>query len=228
MKVHGILLSGGTGERMGAGQPKQFLTLLDMPVLRWSAESLSSFCERPLVVVAPAAFLSKTREILSGLETLVVEGGASRHDSTLCGILALSTPAADDIVFIHDAARPLISPAELRRLQSQFEDPSLLCASLVGPVVETIVKTDEDGRQSAGIVNRESLRAVKTPQAFRFRAWETLQKTTGAFTDLLSWAEAARIPAALCAADASNTKLTSPSDLVHLASLAKALRESGS
>lgn len=228
MNLHCILLSGGTGERMAAGKPKQFIELLGIPVLRWSALTLSNFSKRRLTVVAPANLLAETRSMLEGIESVVVPGGSTRHDSTLCGIrsIAKEIHLQSDIVLIHDAARPVIRHAELSRLCDLFKDETILCSSLVGPIVETIVQS-RDGKTSDGIADRDQLRAVKTPQALRANALRALLEVEGNFTDLLSWAHATGLKAGLALAEETNVKLTSQGDLDLMLSLLNRLKIDG-
>lgn len=202
---------------MGAEEPKQFLPLAGRPVLAWSASTLESWSlPGSLVCVAPQDHLERTKSILSA-GWIVVAGGNSRHSSTLNGLDALDMEA-EDLVFIHDAARPLITEREVQRLFDAMQGTAEI-ASLTGPVHDTIVKI-KDGEWSAGIVPREELRSVKTPQALRARALTRLRQHNAPYTDLLSWAEAASLPAVLVEADAANIKMTTAADLRILEAMA--------
>lgn len=218
MKNHIILLSGGSGSRMGAAEPKQFLKLGGIEVICHSARTLQKWSQDgELVCVAPPEWMEKTRTLL-GSDWRVVSGGDTRHKSTLCGISALKAPAPGDVIYIHDAARPLITAAELNRLHESFAaHPGMPISSLAGPVHETIARIDGDA--FAGIVPRDELRAVKTPQAFRYSAWAALSGCTGEFTDLLSWAARAGLPAVLAEAGPANIKMTTQADLKQLEAL---------
>ncbi len=204
---------------MGAQEPKQFLLLAEKPVLAWSAQTLENWsAPGSLVCVAPEEHLAQTQSILSGRWT-IVPGGDSRHSSTLKGLDALE-PDPEDLVFIHDAARPLITQGEVQRLFEAMQG-SVQVGSLTGPVHDTIVRIKDGGRLSAGIVPRDKLRCVKTPQALRAVALARLREHSGAYTDLLSWAEAANLQAILVDSDAANIKLTTAGDLRILESMAR-------
>lgn len=207
---------------MGLEQPKQFLLLAGQPVILHSAATLAHVSTEPITVIAPANFHSETRSALKGIECRITSGGESRQESTLKGLATLAeTASSEDIVLIHDAARPLITIEEVRRLcDSLRSNPGFDIASLVGPVSETIVRIKPGNENELGEpVPRDELRAVKTPQAIRWRAIDRLKKFSGDFTDLLSWAHAAGLPGLLVPCDPANVKLTSPSDLPLLESL---------
>lgn len=220
MIVHRILLSGGTGSRMGAEEPKQFLPLRGKPVLQHSAATLQHWkVPGRFVCVAPPEHMERTRSLLDP-GWLLAPGGSNRHLSTLCGIDTLGTVDPDDLIFIHDAARPLITLAEIDRLACAMMETACLIGSLVSPVHDTIIRTKQDGRLAGGIVPRDELRSVKTPQALRARALTELRRFTAEFTDLLSWAAAAGLDAILVDSDPANLKMTTASDLRVLEALA--------
>ncbi|MBL8021314.1 MAG: 2-C-methyl-D-erythritol 4-phosphate cytidylyltransferase [Leptospirales bacterium] len=232
-KIHTILLSGGTGKRMGLETPKQFLQLAGKPVILHSAETLKQLAETQgnlgqFVVIAPTEFITDTERALSSIkdnfrgELRITSGGETRQESTLKGLRALDGVAVDnDLVLIHDAARPLISKSEVTRLCEELESNSdFEIASLVGPVAETIVSVNSNNQKALNQpVPRDALRAVKTPQALRWAAVKRLRSVHGEFTDLLSWAHAAGLAGLLVTCDPGNIKLTSPADLVLLESL---------
>jgi 2-C-methyl-D-erythritol 4-phosphate cytidylyltransferase len=224
MRVHRILLSGGTGSRMGVQEPKQFLSLGGKPVLAWSAQTLENFpAPGNLVCVAPGEHMEQTQTIL-GIRWQVVCGGEDRHSSTLKGLDAL-VPDPEDLIFLHDAARPLITASEVQRLFDAMQGP-VQAGSLTGPVHDTIVRIKDGGRLSAGIVPREQLRSVKTPQALRAVALPQLRMHNAAYTDLLGWAEAANLSAVLVESDPANIKLTTASDLRILEAMTRARPDS--
>lgn len=221
MNVHRILLSGGTGSRLGAKTPKQFLMLGSKPVLRHSADTLEHWSiPGSFICAAPAEHIEETQRNLSA-RWKVVSGGDSRHSSTLKALSALDQSNPEDLIFIHDAARPLITQAEIERLRlAMEEDPEILIGSLVGPVHDTIVRVRDNGTRSAGIVPRDELRSVKTPQALRVSALPALLHHSGEFTDLLSWAAQAGLESRLAQADSANIKMTTVADLRWLETLA--------
>lgn len=210
--------------------------------VRATAES-ACFC-----AVAPHPYIEETRQILEQnlarapahassmpvpeLDLEVVVGGADRHKSTLAGLRAVLAKTTErpgsDVVLVHDAARPLIDAAEVERLVRVFADLDVVVASLASALTETIVRADALPGTVSACVDRSEFAAVKTPQALRLDvARELIQRTdrgefSGAergFTDLLTWAAAAGLPAQLVPAGLRNLKLTHPADLPWLESL---------
>ncbi|MEQ9366829.1 MAG: IspD/TarI family cytidylyltransferase [Leptospirales bacterium] len=236
--IHIVVLSGGVGARMGAGQPKQFLLLAGRPVLAHSVAAFIDFKSVAAIhLVAPPNYIEETGRILEGEgvrdRIQVVPGGSDRHASTLAGLAAVLArqPADEDLVLIHDAARPLVQGAEIEALIQVFsQDPGRELASLAAPISETIVEADALPGPLARSVDRTRFFAVKTPQAARVACLRRMiaedeaganQSTDspGPYTDLLTWGEAHGIQGALVPADPRNLKLTHPGDLPYLSSL---------
>ena len=108
MKTHAVIVAAGQGTRTGRPLPKQFETLAGKPVYRWSVDA---FLRHPAVstvaIVLPAE--GDAHDVIDNYrDVLKVRGGNTRSQSVLNGITALNA-ARDDIVLIHDAARPGIT-----------------------------------------------------------------------------------------------------------------------
>jgi 2-C-methyl-D-erythritol 4-phosphate cytidylyltransferase/2-C-methyl-D-erythritol 2,4-cyclodiphosphate synthase len=170
-----IVVAAGKGLRVGGDFPKQFRHWRGKPLVRHSVEALLEAGAAPLVVVIGADAGDEAAAALAGLEGLrFVTGGASRQDSVRAGLEALAAdPPAR--VLVHDAARPDLPRAVIARLLDALENhPG---AIPVLPVVDSLAVAGDEGAM-AGKAERESLRRVQTPQAFRFaellaahRAW---------------------------------------------------------
>ncbi len=143
-----------------------------------------------------------------------VPGGASRSDSVRAGLAAV--PETAGIVVVHDAARPLASPALFAavvaavRAGADGAIPAL-------PVVDTLKRVDGD--RVVGTVSREALVAVQTPQAFRAGALRTAHSTGGEATDDAALVESAGGTVVVVAGEPDNLKVTTPTDLVRAAFL---------
>ncbi|MCZ8136635.1 MAG: bifunctional 2-C-methyl-D-erythritol 4-phosphate cytidylyltransferase/2-C-methyl-D-erythritol 2,4-cyclodiphosphate synthase [Porphyrobacter sp.] len=170
-----IVVAAGKGLRVGGDVPKQFRYWRGKPLVRHSVEALLTAGASPLVVVIGADARADAEAALAGLEGLrFVHGGASRQDSVRNGLEAL-VPHAPAHVLIHDAARPDLPRAVIARLLDALTaHPG---AIPVLPVVDSLAVAGSDGAM-AGKAEREVLRRVQTPQAFRFpeilaahRAW---------------------------------------------------------
>ena len=160
-----IVVAAGKGLRVGGDVPKQFRHWRGKPLVRHSVEALLTAGASPLVVVIGADAQADTEAALAGLEGLrFVHGGASRQDSVRNGLEALAADAPAHVL-IHDAARPDLPRAVIARLLDAL---AAYPGSIpVLPVVDSLAVAGSDGAM-AGKAEREVLRRVQTPQAFRF------------------------------------------------------------
>jgi 2-C-methyl-D-erythritol 4-phosphate cytidylyltransferase / 2-C-methyl-D-erythritol 2,4-cyclodiphosphate synthase len=169
-----IIVAAGKGLRVGGDRPKQFRIWRGKLVLRHSAEMLLAAGAEQLIVVTSENGEEVARHALEGLSFTLVRGGVTRQDSVRNGLEALSA-AAPQFVLIHDAARPDLPRTVIARLLAALADhPG---AIPVLPVVDSLAVDDGAGVMS-GKAERETLRRVQTPQAFRYtdilaahRAW---------------------------------------------------------
>lgn len=170
-----IVVAAGAGLRAGQDVPKQFAPWRGKPLLRHSVEVLAKAGASPLVVVIPTNGEQIALATLEGIEGITLaEGGATRQASVRAGLESLAS-AAPEHVLIHDAARPDL-PGEVieRLLDALMTAPG---AIPVLPIVDSLVVDDRGAM--AGTADRDTLRRVQTPQAFRFgdilaahRAWQ--------------------------------------------------------
>lgn len=228
MTVHFILLTGGTGSRLNAETPKQFLKILGKPLMYHALSCLGGWNQlQPshggLICVGHPDHLSETEEAVDDLLHFFsfhsfVPGGKTRHDSTKNGLKAmLPHLSSHDLVFIHDGARPLVAAEELNRLKECFQQKGVEIASLALPVHETLVKSRKEGSLNLlhEVVSRENAHCVKTPQALKAGFAKRLVKepTHEYMTDLLTWS-AGRHRAVLVQSTAQNIKVTTEQDLI--------------
>jgi 2-C-methyl-D-erythritol 4-phosphate cytidylyltransferase len=217
--IWAVLPAAGSGTRLAAEGPKQFLELEGRSLLDWSLGALLEAISLAGAVVAlPAAQLSKLRAerpgALADSRVLFCEGGASRAESVACGLRAL--PAADgDWVLVHDAARPCVPANDIRRLVDRVTN-SGVGGILACRVTDTLKRGDSDD-EIATTVDREGLWRALTPQMFRV---DTLRDaldralTSGAtLTDEASAIEYCGGRVQLVEASAENIKVTYPEDI---------------
>ena len=162
-----IVVAAGKGLRVGGDMPKQFREWRGKPLIRHSVETLIAAGASPLViVVAPVAHEHADRALVGLDGYTLVDGGESRQDSVRAGLeaVALSTP---DHVLIHDAARPDLPFPVIERLLDALSDHDGAIPAL--PVVDSLAIANAH-EVMTGKAERESLRRVQTPQAFRFAA----------------------------------------------------------
>ena len=161
-----IVVAAGAGLRAGQPLPKQFAPYRGKPLLRHSVERLLAAGSDPVAVVIPLNAETIAEEILTGLENVVlVTGGATRQTSVMHGLLTIIGPGIEHVL-IHDAARPDLPRDVIERLLGALETSE--GAIPVLPVVDSIAVAQGDRMQ--GKADRETLRRVQTPQAFRMEA----------------------------------------------------------
>ena len=158
-----IVVAAGKGVRAGQPLPKQFAIWRGKPVVRHSVEALIGAGASRVIVAIPPGGDELANEALEGLAVSLVEGGATRQESVS---KALSTIDAAEFVLIHDAARPDVPRAVIAGLLAALDRHQGAIPTL--PVVDSLA-IETDGVMS-GAADRDVLRRVQTPQAFRFAA----------------------------------------------------------
>lgn len=166
-----IVLSGGSGSRMGMDIPKQYLEVNDRTIISYSLETLGNCeCIDGIVVVAEQAWHPVIENALTGEARRKFKGfskpGATRQLSIVNGLEDVKLFASDgDIVLIHDAARPLVSKALLERVIEGAK--SHQGAMPVLPMKDTVYYS-EDGQVVSSLLNRSCIYAGQAPEAFVF------------------------------------------------------------
>jgi len=213
--VAAVVVAAGRGLRAGGHLPKQYRELAGEPVIR---SSLSLFAWHGQIGAVQAVIHPDDRSSYEaaarGLRLLPpVSGGASRQASVRAGLEALAG-RAPDIVLIHDAARPFCSTELVSRAIVACGETGAAIPAL--EVTDTIKRIDAGGHV-AGTVDRAQLRAVQTPQAFKFVALleahhRAAQEGRDDFTDDAALAEWAGIKVATFLGESGNVKLTTDED----------------
>ena len=206
-----VIVAAGQGLRAGQPLPKQFAPWRGKPVMRHSVEALLDAGAAPLVIAIPEGGTEATAAALAGLTGWqAVTGGETRQESV---VIALETIGSAYRVLIHDAARPDLPRPVIERLLDALDDHPGAIPTL--PVVDSLAI--DDAGVMAGSGDRDKLRRVQTPQAFRFadilaahREWQG-QKTAGDDAQVL---RAARGTVALVEGDGRLRKLTFAEDFV--------------
>lgn len=204
-KVWSVVVAGGAGRRFG--QLKQFSLLGDRPVADRAVQACRH-CSTGVVLVVPAGEAGD-----HGADT-VVTGGPTRADSVRHGLAAV--PADAEVIVVHDAARPLATPALFDAvIRAVTEDGAGGAVPGLTPS-DTIKVVDESGHVT-DTPDRRSLVAVQTPQAFSAavlrRAHEHAAPGAGA-TDDASLVEAIGEAVVVVPGDPANLKITTPEDLL--------------
>jgi len=223
-KKYLVVTAGGSGTRMGAAVPKQFLTLDGVPILRRSIEAfLRAIPDIQVITVLPEAHIGYWRQYCLKENFIcpqrLVKGGFTRFHSVKN---ALKYVPDNAIVAVHDGVRPLITPEKIKELFSMAQNAPAVIP--VMPVTDTLKVLDKkDGvLVSAGeSIDRSRIYGAQTPQIFqadKLKAAYTLQFDT-LFTDDASVAQRYGIPLTFAQGERFNLKITTPEDLV----LAKAI-----
>ncbi len=210
-----VIVAAGRGERFG-DSGKVLAEAAGKPLLCWSIEAaLAAGVVSEIVVVAGPHSQTGIDEVLTrhfpGEPIAVCMGGERRQDSVLVGIVALS--ASVEVAIIHDAARPLALPAMFEAVANAARSSG---AAITGvPVTDTLKEVDQGviGRT----IDRSSLWAAQTPQAFRLlllkQAFAEAESVVQVFTDEAALLESIGHPVTMVEGGRENLKVTAPEDL---------------
>ena len=214
MKRFAIIVAGGSGTRMGAVIPKQFIELHGKPILLYSVDAFfNAYPDMQVIIVLPQSHLEAGQEMLitHGYKHKQIElkaGGPTRFHSVQNGLAAVDI---DAMVFIHDAVRCLVSPQLIKRCGD--------AAAQTGSAIP-VIKVRDSMRQmatdgSSKVIGRVDLRIVQTPQTFH----ASMIKEAFAldyrdeFTDEASVLEYTDKTVTLVEGEESNLKITFKEDL---------------
>lgn len=227
--VSAIIVAAGGSTRMGTAGSKQFIPLLERPVIEYTLSAFQD-CESisEIVVVSREQDAQQIKEIAdnNGFSKVkaVVNGGDSRAHSVKNGIAAASSGA--EYYAIHDGARPLITVEEIERVcEAAFETGA---ATLGTSVTDTIKIVDGDDMIETTPL-RSQLRAVQTPQVFESElysfALENAEENLEGFTDDCSLIENMGGEVKVVDGSKENIKLTTPIDIIIAESILKSRGE---
>ncbi len=217
--IAAVIVAAGRGERAGASAegPKQYRRIGGTAVL---ARTIGVFVShtsiaRIVVVIHPdddALFAAAVGGLPS--HVAIVHGGATRQQSTLLGLRALAG-SAPDLVLIHDGVRPFVEADLIERVIDGTDGTRGAIPAL--PVADTLKRAAADGT-IAGTVDRSTLHAAQTPQAFPFAPILAAHEAAFAagrsdFTDDAAIAEWSELAVRLVAGSPDNIKITWAKDI---------------
>jgi 2-C-methyl-D-erythritol 4-phosphate cytidylyltransferase len=212
MKKTAIIVAGGTGQRMGATMPKQFLVIEGKSILLHTVNQfVAAFADINFVIVLPADYIQEGKNLIasSGLTQHVqfTAGGETRFQSVKNG---LAHVAPDAIVFVHDAVRCLLTPDLIQRSYQQ----ALEKGSAIPAVASTDTIRITEGTKHH-VVDRTNVMMIQTPQTFNAailqKAFE--QAYQSSFTDEANVLETSGTEVFLIEGEYENIKITRPLDL---------------
>jgi len=217
-KIFALIPAAGSGSRIGAGLPKQYLPLAGKPLLYHALNSLCGHAavERVFVVLAQgdAHFGALAWTSFAAKLTPLYCGGATRAASVFNGLLAARDEiGAADWVLVHDAVRPCLAQHLLERLIAALRNEQT-GGLLALPVVDTLKRSDTEAYVMQ-TESRENLWQAQTPQMFRYRVLlEALRAINPALaTDEARAIEQLGLRPKLVQGDVRNLKVTYPQDL---------------
>lgn len=217
-RTYVIVVAAGSGTRFGADVPKQFCLLSGRPVLMWTLSRLrEALPDADIRLVLSESGVSMWQSLCAryGYDSpAVVLGGGSRWESVKHAIDSLGDVTDNDVVMVHDGARPLVGKALVDRL---LHAVAVHIGAMPGIApVDSLRLMADDGVGSVPL-DRSSVVAVQTPQVFRGgvlrRAYEL--EYSPSFTDDASVVSAAGYPSpCIVKGDPRCLKITLPVDII--------------
>lgn len=212
MKKQVIIVAGGSGKRMGAVQPKQFLVIAGKPVLMHTIERFSTFDQSMQIIVAlPETYFDFWKSLCKKYdfheEHVLARGGLKRFDSVKAG---LSFAGREGLIAVHDGVRPLVDKNTIGRV---FEVAAKKGNAIpVVPVSQSVRLVGPEGNRP---FDRRQLRMVQTPQCFHAGVLQDayLQEYRTDFTDDATVVESLGKAIHLTEGNSENIKVTKPADL---------------
>jgi len=211
MHVSAIIAAGGRGLRFGGAEPKQLLLLRGEPILKRSVDAyLNCDLVSDVVVALPADVARRPPAYLlhRSKPVTIVDGGERRRDSVANGFAR--APEHADIIVIHDAARPLVTDAVIRRTIAAAAESGAAIAALRA---RDTVKRVGDGDAITATLSRDEIYLAQTPQAFRASVLRDALRLSTDATDEAMLAEQAGYVVRVVEGDPRNLKITTPDDL---------------
>lgn len=214
MKKYAVIVAGGSGTRMNADLPKQFMILKGKPVLYYAVKAfLDAYDDCIIVLVLPEEHTAAGQEIIDAFFSYerikLVAGGRTRFHSVQNGLAQITDE--DSVVFVHDAVRPLVTKELIDRCYTSVAETG--SAIPVTDCKDSVRMITEEGNE---MLDRTNIKLVQTPQAFHGKiilpAYRIDYKEK--YTDEATVAEAFGMKLSLVEGDEQNIKLTRPIDFL--------------
>ena len=209
-----IILAAGNGTRLSNNIKKQFIKIHDKQLFLFSFDSFCSSNIDKILIVSSKEDINYVRSLVSSNEKFldVIAGGETRQQSVknaldyLKGILA-----DDDVILIHDAARPLIKFPLINEVINKTIEYD--CCSLILPIKDTIISLSNNNYENT--LERDKLASVQTPQGFKFKIiYEAhLKAMHSSATDDAQLVKSLGLNIHLIKGDEQNFKITTNEDL---------------
>ena len=213
MELYAVIVAGGSGKRMGADVPKQFLELAGRPVLMHTIERFKSFNHSiEIITVLPENqlrfWIDLQKKHSFTVPHTLVKGGSNRFYSVRNGLKFVNIPG---LVAIHDGVRPFVSIDTIKRC---FDTAEKLGNAI--PAISPIESLRILNEQGSLPVNRLYVKQIQTPQVFNAALIKKayLQEYSPEFSDDATVLEKTGEKINLIEGNRENIKITNPEDLV--------------
>lgn len=213
-----IFLAGGTGSRMKAEIPKQYLLIQNKPLALHSFEVFLLLPEvKEIIVVCEKEYEHLFKTYQNDVELIFVPPGKRRQDSVFNGIqlLNLETVVGDRLVCIHDSARPLIDVDLVRSVVQTAADWG---AAVAGVQVKSTIKFCDAAQMVVNTLDRSHLWEIQTPQVVSLNllneGFKQAHEQNFTVTDDVSLVELIGRPVKVVEGSYRNIKVTTPEDLI--------------
>lgn len=226
-----IILSGGVGSRMGSDIPKQYIEVDKRPIISYCTETFFSISAIDVIIIVVAEeWRNFVKNVIESLfpqkPVFFTASGETRQYSIYNGLCVAKRQGAsdDDIVIIHDAARPLVSCNLINSCLQGCKDADGVLPVI--PVKDTLYRSI-DGEHITNLLNRSELFAGQAPEAFIFGKYLSLHERMS-HSELLKINGSTEIAykgglnIKLIRGDEMNFKITTPEDLSNFKSIINA------
>lgn len=191
------------------------MPILGRSILTWTLDALEGVSFARIIVAAPADRVEEFERLLQA-RAAVVPGGETRSSSVRRAFAAAGA-RPEDLVCVHDAARPLITSEEVERVLAAAAASG--AATAATPIVDTVKRVKEE--RIVATIEREGLYAAGTPQAFRAELLRRAFETGRDATDEAGLFELLGVPVTAVPVSRWNLKITTPEDLALAEALLK-------
>lgn len=215
--INAIILAGGKGKRMNAKISKQYIDLNGKPILYHTLKRFteSEVIDKVILVISKDEIEYCKKEVLEKYNLkidIIVEGGVERQDSVFNALKHIEN---DDIVLIHDGARPFVSD---KIINDGIKYAKTYGAAAPGVTPKDTIKIKDDNNFSISTPNRNFLVSIQTPQIFKAKiikeCHEKIKSDNIAVTDDTMVVERYNNSVYLYDGEYTNIKITTPEDLI--------------
>lgn len=211
LDVSAIIAAAGRGLRFGGDVPKQLMPLAGVPMLARSVEAFlrCDLVSRIVVSVPPETAADPPGYLLSTAKPVDIVAGGLRRQDSVANAFEIAARSAD-LVVVHDAARPLVTDAVIRRTIAAAAESGAAIAAIQAR--DTVKRADAAGRV-VETLRREDIYLAQTPQAFRVDVLRHALRLADDVTDEAALAERAGYDVRVVEGDPRNLKITTADDL---------------